>query len=249
MNENNTLDGFTSEFLASLSQDSQDSMMRRVNAERLVRLYAENLIEQHQAESIRILPDQRLTGDTIADFLVQIDDYDFRLVMLDAQDGKLALNDQVLSTWVNLLEENPSTVMIIAVWTTDELLALPFTMVRLQALLNFPKEIEGTLRKAAPLDQVITEMIESQTKIWEIDDDLTRKSDAKGKEVLEIFSDQISQAIDREANRHYRNKERSEAARLYPYKPEKKRNSFHFTKSIRRQISKRITKTSDYLAS
>ena len=222
MNENITLDGFTSEFMASLSQDSQDSMMRRINTERLIRLFAEQIIEDHQAERIRILPDRRLTGEAVTDFLVQVDDYDFRLVLLDTPDGKPILDEQQLSAWVDLLEDNPSTAIIIAVWTTDELLALPFTMVRLQALLKFPDKIESLLRQTSPLNQVITEMIQHQVKVWQIADILSSSSDTKGRDTYKIFSEKIGQAIDKEANRRYRSEERLKAAQEYPYQQEKK---------------------------
>ena len=188
MNENNTLSGLMNEFMASLSQDSQDAMMRRVNAERLIRLYAEQFIDQHQSESIRILPDQRLAGEAIADFLIQVDDYDLRMVLLDSPGGKPNLTTDQLKKWIDLLEDNPSTAMMIVVWTTDELLALSFSMKQLQTLLMSPERIDEWLAGASPLNIVIPEIIQRQVKKWDIEEDLSRKPETRGRDIYSIFA-------------------------------------------------------------
>jgi hypothetical protein len=92
MNENqDSIDGFISEISASLSQPDQQAFLRRVNAERLLILVINELIDEHQAERIRILPDHRLAGNVGADFLLQVDDYDLRLELLDASNDQLQL--------------------------------------------------------------------------------------------------------------------------------------------------------------
>jgi len=221
MSDHNSLDGLMNEFMATLSQDTQEAMLRRVNAERMIRLYAEQIIDQHQAESIRILPDQRLAGEAVADFLVQIDDYDLRIVLLDSADGKPKLTTDQLEKWLDLLEDNPSTAIMIVVWTTNELLALPFSMIKIKTLMQFPEQIEDLLKEASPLELIIPEIILRQVKKWEIDEDLSRKPETRGRDIYSIFAEKIGQAIDDEANRRYRNVERLKAAQEFPYQKEK----------------------------
>jgi len=221
MSENNLLKGLMDEFMASFSQDSQDAMMRRVNAERLIRLYAGQFIDQHQAESIRILPDQRLAGEDVADFLVQVDDYDLRIVLIDSTNGVPQLTVKYIQEWLDLLEDNPSTAFMIVVWTTDELLALPFSMVQLQTLLKSPEQVEDCLLNVTPLNQLIPVIIQQQVKNWEIDEDLSQKPDERGRDCYSIFAEKIGQAIDKEANRRYKIEERLKAAQEFPYQKEK----------------------------
>ena len=86
-----SLDGFLTEFKATLSQPSGAAVLRRINAERLLSLIAEEFVASHEAERIRILPDNRVAGPSGSDFLLQIDDYDIRIEFLDAPDGQLSI--------------------------------------------------------------------------------------------------------------------------------------------------------------
>jgi hypothetical protein len=120
-----------------------------------------------------------------------------------------------------LLEDNPSTAIMIVVWTTDELLALPFSMVQLQTLLKFPEQIDDWLLRVSPLNEVIPDIIQRQVKNWEIDEDLYRKPDTRGRDIYSVYAEKIGQAIDDEANRRYRNEDRLKAAQEFPYQKEK----------------------------
>ena len=55
-----SMSDFLSEFTHSLTQPNGDAVLRRINAERLLRLLADEFVEAHQAARIRILPDNRL---------------------------------------------------------------------------------------------------------------------------------------------------------------------------------------------
>ncbi|MBK6431798.1 hypothetical protein [Candidatus Amarolinea dominans] len=101
-----------------------DAILRRINTERLIGLLADEFVESHQAERVRILPDNRLAGESGADFLLQIDDYDVRLELIDTPEGKPVLEIEQLPRLLALLEANPSTLAVILVWTTDDLLAV-----------------------------------------------------------------------------------------------------------------------------
>lgn len=222
MNDNASLDGFLSELTASLSQDSREAMVRRVNAERLMNILAKQLVDQHEAESIRILPDRRLAGEISADFLVQVDDYDLRLVLLDIPEEKPSVSLDQLQGWVNLLEANNSTDLIIAVWTDDELTSLPFSMAQLHSAIKSTEQLQQMLGEARPLNQVISDVIRHQVKIWDVAKDLADKPSTQSRDIYSIFAEKINLSIDTEVNRRYRIDERLRAARNYPSDQEKK---------------------------
>lgn len=222
MNDNTPLDGFLNELMASMSQDSRDGMMRRVNAERLIKLIAENLVEKHEAESIRVIPDNRLTTQDAADYLVQVDDYDLRLILLDTQNGKITLSEDLLQEWITLLEANPSTTILIVVWTDDELSSIPFTMRGLKSALDSPEQIKKMPKIAKPFEQVISEVIHHQTKGWKIPKFDSSQPSTSRRDLYSIFSEKIIRAIDIEANRRYRTEERVKAAQKFPYEQEKR---------------------------
>jgi hypothetical protein len=218
----NELDKIMNEMMASISADSREAMMRRINSERLIKLAAEDLVEKHEAESIRVIPDNRLTNQDAADYLVQVDDYDMRLILLDAPDGKVNLTKKLLLDWITLLEANPSTTILIAVWTNDDLSAIPFTMRRLKSVAESKEQTEKIVKIAKPFEQVISEQIQRQTKRWKIPKvEPNRPSEGK-RDLYSIFSEKIISAIDNEANRRYITEERVKAARNYPAEQEKR---------------------------
>jgi hypothetical protein len=222
MNDNSKLDGVMNEMMASLSQDSREGMMRRINSERLIKMTVENLVEKHEAESIRVLPDNRLTDQDAADYLVQVDDYDLRLVLLDSPDGKVKVTEKFMRDWITLLESNPSTTILIAVWTNDELSAIPFTMKRLTAVVESKEQIEKISSIAKPFELVISEQIRRQTKSWRIPKVDQSQPSAGKRDLYSMFSEKVISAIDNEAGRRYRTEERAKAARNYPAEREKR---------------------------
>lgn len=222
MSDTNPLDGFLNEMMASMSQVSRDAMMRRVNAERLIKLTIENLVEQHQAESIRLLSDEQLTAKESADYLIQIDDYDLRVELLDAPNGQLTLDENLLTRWEGLLEANSNTIALIIVWTNDELLSIAFSMRRLKYIVESPNELAKLLQTAAPFEKVIAKIIKKQTKGWKIPKIEKSGSPTANRDLYSIFSQKIITAIDTEANRSYRVEERARAAQKFPYEQEKR---------------------------
>lgn len=222
MKDNNPLDGFLNEMMASMSQDTRDAMMRRVNAERLIKLIAENLVEKHVAESIRILPDNRLTDQDAADYLVQVDDYDMRLVLLDSPDGMVKVTKDLLRHWNELFESNASTTVLIAVWTNDELSSIPFTTKRIRSIIELESKVEKIAEIAKPFEQVISEVIYKQTKGWKIPALESKQPTTEKRDLYSVFSNKITSAIDYEAGRRYLNQERAQAAQNYPAEREKR---------------------------
>ena len=126
------VDEFLFELKASLSEASGEAILRRINAERLLRILAEEFVETHQAERVRVLPDSRLVGESEADLLLQIDDYDIRLQLLDAPENEPVLSIDQLGEFLDLMENNPSTISLILVWMTDDLLSIPLRVSEIQ---------------------------------------------------------------------------------------------------------------------
>lgn len=222
MSDQSKLNDFLSEFNASLSQETQEAFLRRITAENAIKLIFEELVEQHEATNIRILADRQLTSTTSADYLVQVDDYDLRLILLDALDGRPVLTEKLLRGWSTLLEANPSTTAVIIVWTNDDLLSIPLTMRRVRYFIDVPDQIAKLSKIAEPFMKVISDVIHRQTKGWKIPDIKDSGASAANRDLYSIFSENIGQAIDAEANRRYRTDERVRAAQKFPYEQEKR---------------------------
>jgi len=217
-----SVESFLTELKASLAQPTADAVMRRINAERLLRLLAEQFIEAHQAERIRILPDTRLAGELGADFLLQIDDYDVRLLFLDAPKGALSLEVSQLPEFLRLLEDNPSTVALVLVWTTDELAAVPLSLVRVRFLGHNPDRLADLLTSAKPLPETLRVVFSRQTKLWEANLQRVVHTAAKATDMRHLFEGAIGSAIEAERGRSYRHAERKVAAARFPVEEEKR---------------------------
>ena len=123
---------------------------------------------------------------------------------------------------MGLLEDNPSTVALVLIWTTDDLLSIPVSIVRLRYLLQTPQKVDDLLKLARPFTETVSELIQKQTKLWEVGLDQIPQSTAQSVDLYRLFSEEIGQAIDLETSRSYRNDERLQAARNFPYQQEKK---------------------------
>lgn len=217
-----SVNSLLSEIKASLTQPGGEAVLRRINAERLLRLLADEFIESRQADRIRILPDNRLAGEPGADFLLQIDDYDIRLQFLDAPDGAPTLDASQLPDLLRLLEDNPSTVALVLVWTTDELLAAPLSVVRIRFLSQHPDRLPDLLAGAKPLPETLRVVVERQTRLWEAGLVETPRTAAKSKDMRRLFEEAIGDAVETERRRSYRYTERKLAAARFPVDEEKR---------------------------
>jgi hypothetical protein len=121
-----------------------------------------------------------------------------------------------------LLESNPSTIVLIAVWANDELSSIPFSMRRLKAILEMPGQMNKVLKSVKPFGQIISDLIQRQTKGWKIPEIQPSEIKTTGRDLYSIFSEKIIRSIDDEANRRYLIKERVQAAEKFPYETEKR---------------------------
>jgi hypothetical protein len=210
-----------SEPKASLSETDADAVRRRVNVERLLRLMLDELSETNPSERIHVLSDNRLAGEGGADFLLQIDDYDLRVEVLDAPDNIPTLTPKHLPHLRGLLENNPSTVALVLVWTTDNLAAIPLSVARIRFISENPAQLPGLLTTARPLAEVLRALMARQIKSWEVG--LGQKPDLTNKliDTRHLFEKAIGQAIETERRRSYHLAERRQAAQQFPVEEEK----------------------------
>lgn len=216
------IDSLLTELTASLTQPTGDAVLRRINAERLLRLLTDEFIAAHEADRVRVLPDDRLGDQQGADFLVQIDDYDIRLLFLDAPEGRPILDVGMLPALLKLLEDNPSTVALVLVWTTDDLSAVPLSVVRIRFLSQNPDRLPDLLVGASPLPETLRALVEQQSRLWKVDLGETPHTAAQAKDVRCLFEEAIGASIDTECQRSYRYAERKLAAAHFPQEEEKR---------------------------
>ncbi len=227
-----SMSDFLSEFTHSLTQPNGDAVLRRINAERLLRLLADEFVEAHQAARIRILPDNRLVGEAGADFLMQIDDYDIRLQFVDAPRGVPEFELNQLPAVQNLLEDNPSTVALVLVWTTDDLKALELSMTRIRYVLGNPDRIDSLLQQTRPLPDVLRDLVNRQVKLWEIGLEEKPHTSVQSTDMRQMFERAIAEAIDAERQRSYRHTERKMAAQNFPADEEKRLMLFVLSEAL-----------------
>jgi hypothetical protein len=216
------VDSFLNEFKASLSEPTGEAVLRRINAERLLYLLADELVESHQAERIRVLPDSQLAGEAGADFLVQVDDYDIRLELMDAPGGGPRLSQDKLRNFAELLEDNPNTVALVVVWTTDDLQAIPLSVADIRHLLEHPDSLSRLMQEAKALPEVLKAIIARQTKLWEVGLAPAPRSAVQPPDIRLLFERAIGAAIEAERDRSYRYTERRLAADLFPVEEERR---------------------------
>jgi hypothetical protein len=224
---------FLNEFKASLTETGSDAILRRIDAERMIKLIADELVESRKAERIRILADSRLSGQRGSDFLLQVDDYDLRLELLDAPDERPTLDMDRLPILRKLLEDNPSTVALVLTWMTDELLSLPLSLTRIAHLQKYPAELAGLLNRARPLDEVLQHLIERHERIWSVEIETGKETEQGIGHYPEQFEASYLQAVAAECARAYRARARREAAESFPLESEKQRMMSAFEDAMR----------------
>ena len=215
------VDGFLSELVATLSDEDGEVILRRINTERLVRIVTEEFAEAHEEESVRIIADSRIIGESDADILIQVDDYDIRIQIVDAPNNAPDMDVPQLVQYHETLQANPSTVVVIVVWTTDDLASIALTVPSISRLIDEPKWIDVELTKAKPLGTVLNDVVNSQSKLWDANLDTAHKKPSGQMDAHKQFVTEFEQAVVDECKRSYRSIFRKEAAENYPSSDER----------------------------
>lgn len=189
---------------------------QRRNTEDMIGLVARTIAEQ-ALDHVRVLTENRSAGQAGADVLLQIDDYDLRLVIEDPLHGRPALVETHLLQLLAILEANPNTVAVIVVWTTDDdLYALPFSPTRLRFLRQNPARLPSLLTRGEPLLNVLRTIIAQQTRLWDSTLDTAEVPRRASPPLRQLFQTEVVTAIEAERKRTYRTEERKQAARHFP---------------------------------
>lgn len=226
--ESRSFEDFLSEISASLTGDSGEVSLRRINTERVLKLVLDDIVEQRHDVQIRVLHDSRIAGESGADILMQIDDYDIRLEIIDTPDNVCRLTKDQLINCREIFEENPSTETLILTWTTSELLSIQITLglidqIKLRSLdqlsvdggnqdqletdplLELPENVR-------PLTEVINSILESRVKVWEkilVKPEESRRSSTN---IRRLFESHLLQCLSEERSRSFKIEERKAAA-------------------------------------
>ncbi len=209
-------DSSPSESEATLSNAGGDVALRRINAEQMLHMLAVEFAEAYEAERVRVLPDSRLAGRAGADFLLQIDDYDVRLQLLDGTGDKIELSTKQLTTYLQILEDNPNTVAVLLVWTTDDLKSVPLSVARIRYLQDRPGRLRALLAKPAPLSDILVMIMSHQLKQWDLRLDQLAPAVAPATDLRRLFQIELAKAVQTEEKRSYINIARKQAAANYP---------------------------------
>lgn len=227
MKQNSELfDGFFSEISASLIGKSGEEALRRINTERRISGFLESVVENHTDIQIRIMNDARIAGETGADFLIQIDDYDIRLDILDTLDQQCHLQFEKLFFYRRIFEKNPSTEVLFITWTTIDLLTLQLTLIDIDTLLkkvihdaskngDSNKHENGIIdlsEQVNPINEVFEEFFINKIRVWE--KIVTLRPDHKNTEssLQQVFINHFKKCLDVERNRPYKVDEKRIAA-------------------------------------
>lgn len=211
-----SLSEFLSQVTASLSEEDSEAVFRKINAHTLARLLLKEFQQNRPDLRIRILPDTRVDDDTGSDLLIQVDDFDLRVVIVDSKDGELGINSEQLAEFVKLLEDNPNTVSLVVTWTTDELDSVALTFGQLTQLVADVERTKDALKGASSFKSVIEDVIDTQIRTWEEGPLVEGRGDERSIEIKSIYGDALSRAMADEVERPYRIEERKLAARDYP---------------------------------
>ena len=209
-----TFDDFLSEISASLSGNSGEAALRRINAERVLKLVLDDIVERRHDVQIRVLDDNRIAGDSGADILVQIDSFEIRLEILDAPENNVSMNQQQIERFIGIFKGNPSTDKLIITWTTPGLNSIELSLDDLVNRTDKSDQIKDFIGRTRPLAELLKEILITRIKVWE---DLLTVPQEKGKSITDIrklFAGHFHTCLGDERNRSYKLDERKAAAAL-----------------------------------
>jgi hypothetical protein len=203
---------FLSELTASLEGSSGEIALRRINSERVIKLVLEEVVRKRHDVQIRIINDSRIAGESGADILLQIDDYDIRLEILDAPENKTTLDIDQLVKFQSIFEDNPSTEILIVTWTTGDLNSIQLNLQDLDSLIRQPHLIPSYVKKVQPLQQIVTHLLESLINVWDKMPISPQEKEKSTTDIKKIFSKYFRICLEEERNRSFKINERKAAA-------------------------------------
>lgn len=181
----------------------------------------QELMYSQEGTQIRLLTNQGLAGSLESQMVIQIDEYDFRVQLLQAYGDEPQLTFEQLADFQQILEANPSTVALLLTWTTDNLLTIPLTIARIRFVQERPRVLAHLLRRARPLLAVLQNLMTRQIREWESGLDLSQRAVDEAVDIRQVFAASLEDAFEKERNRSYRQPARKQAAHYFPVESEK----------------------------
>lgn len=214
-----SFDDFMSQISASLQSPSGDVALRRINAERVLRLMLDEIVQQRHDLQIRVLTDNRISGYSGADILMQVDDYEIRIELKDVSENSPTLSMGELAIYKKIFEENPSTEALVIAWIADDLPSQSLSLVTIDSLIN-EELINDFIKNARPLSDVVQEILSNQMKVWEDIPSLSANTSDTTTNIANIFSAYFKDALKDEQERSFKLEEKKIAVRNFPEKRE-----------------------------
>jgi hypothetical protein len=215
-----SFDDFMSQISASLQSPSGEAALRRINAERILRLMLDEIVQQRHDLQIRVLADSRISGYEGADILMQIDDYEIRIELIDIADRALSLSVDHLNIYRKIFEENPSTEALIIAWAADDLPSQKLSLLTIDYLLENNNLIQDFIDKVKPLPDVVQDILANQMKVWEDIPSLPKNEDDTTTNISTVFAKYFELAIMEERERSFKLEEKKLAVKNFPEKRE-----------------------------
>lgn len=190
-------------------------------AKALLEQTLQELTHNQEGTQIRVLTNPARAGSLEPQMVIQIDEYDFRVQLLQAYADEPQLRFEQLADFQQILEANPSTVALLLTWTTDNLLTIPLTIARIRFVQERPRVLPHLLRRARPLLAVLQNLMTRQIREWESGLDLSQRAVDGAVDIRQLFVASLEDAFEKERNRSYRQPARKLAAHRFPVESEK----------------------------
>ncbi len=207
----------------SFSNSFSDTLIegKSLHSKALLEQTLQEFVDVHQETQIRVLTDQQFVGTLEPGMVVQIDEYDFRVQLLQDMGYGPQLEFEQLVDFQYILETNSSTVALLLTWDNDELLTIPLTIARIRFLQQRPRLLPRLLQRARPLLAVLEDLIARQSRVWEDGLDLSQRAVDEPVDIRQVFAASLEEAFEKERNRSYRQPARKQAAHYFPVELEK----------------------------
>jgi hypothetical protein len=215
----NSFDDFLAQMSASLQSSSGEAALRRINAERVLRLMLDEIVQQRHDLQIRVLTDNRISGYAGADILMQVDDYEIRIELKDISEDSPTLSMDELAVYKKIFEENPSTEALVIAWIADDLPSQSLSLETIDDLVN-EDLVEEFVKRARPLPDVVQEILSNQMRVWEDIPSLPNNISDTSSNIASVFSSHFKNTLKVEQERSFKLEEKKMAVKNFPEKRE-----------------------------
>lgn len=215
-----SFDDYLAEISASLLGTSGEAALKRINSERMISLAFEEIVQYYPESHIRFLTDNRIAGQSGADMLMQIDDYEIRIELVDTTNEKPEIKPEQLENFKKIFIDNPSTEALVIVWTTDDLCSLQLTLSDIDRFTMNPNLMTKYMSKGEPFTETIKDILAKFLKVWETQGFSTEYSGGKKLNIQNKFNNYLERNLAVERGRRFTKEEKKLAVKQISEKNE-----------------------------